>query len=176
MRSTWQRSARALAPRRPTRCRSALPRSCPSKSCKAPCPNFRGSRIRLGSLGVRCGVELCLPRIRRSPCETDSAAIQRGRQGTWNKWKGPDGARRWWEGGRLCRERLWRPRARRYGSHRRRTANAGRLDAADERYGRSKEVIPKNGRCRVHAHACTHPTTCEGLGTGNRPPCSDSCL
>ena len=34
----------------------------------------------------------------------------------WNKWKGPTRVKRRWEGGRLCRERLWRKRQQRYGS------------------------------------------------------------
>ena len=34
----------------------------------------------------------------------------------WNKWKVPTRVKRWWEGGRLCRERPWRLCRQRYGS------------------------------------------------------------
>jgi hypothetical protein len=47
-----------------------------------PAPISEGAVRGCSSLGVGSGVELVLPRIRRSPCETDSAAMKRRRKGT----------------------------------------------------------------------------------------------
>jgi hypothetical protein len=58
-----------------------------------------------------------LPRIRRSPCESQSDATRCGRMAAWNKWKGPARVKRRREGGRLCRERPLCLRQQRYGSH-----------------------------------------------------------
>src|ERR1019366_3058859 len=53
------------------------------------------------SLGAQKDLRAPLPRIRRSPCETESAAESGDARAPWNKWRGP-GHR---GGGRLCRER-----------------------------------------------------------------------
>ena len=63
--------------------------SCPTR----PCPKFRGSRSWLLTPRRASGVRWFLPRIRRSPCETDSAAAgTRSPRAPWNKWKGPASA------------------------------------------------------------------------------------
>jgi hypothetical protein len=56
---------------------------------KTACPNFRGSRIGLWSLGFGCGVEPFMPRIRRSPCDTDAPQQRAAARAPWNKWEGP---------------------------------------------------------------------------------------
>jgi hypothetical protein len=44
--------------------------------------NSEGAGLGGGSLGAGHGGEMHLPRIRRSPCETDSAAAKHGGNGT----------------------------------------------------------------------------------------------
>lgn len=124
---------RTDAPRQVHRTRKARPligvRFASSPLQARPCPKFRGSRSWLLNSRRRSGVSWFLPRIRRSPCETDSAATMHGSQGR----RGMDGrgprlrsaTQRAREAGRLCRERPLRSGVRRYGSHQRRPTNDG---------------------------------------------------
>jgi hypothetical protein len=41
------------------------------------------------SLGFGLRVEPFVPRIRRSPCDTDAPRNSRAARAPWNKWKGP---------------------------------------------------------------------------------------
>jgi hypothetical protein len=117
-----------------------------------PCPNFRGSRSWLLNPRRRTGVSWFLPRIRRSPCETDSAATAHG----WQGQRGINGggprlrraAKQAWEAVRLCRERPLQPGARRYGSHQRRLTNNG----AAPSLRRGVRAVRK--RARPIARAC----------------------
>ena len=94
-----------------------------------PCPKFRGSRSWLSVPRRASGVSWFLPRIRRSPCETDSASAAHGCQGHGGiNGRGPrlrSAAKQAWEAVRLCRERPLQPSARRYGSQQRRPTNDG---------------------------------------------------
>ena len=107
------------------------------------CPDFRGSRWWLGSLGVAQGVELMSAphssvavrdRERRDGARTQG---QRGING-----RGP--LQR--EGGRLCRERPLCPGVRRYGSLVRRPADAGPFNMADDGYHRSEGPVSTSRR------------------------------
>lgn len=90
-----------VRPGTPSRSRAALRRSNePSNgpSAQPACSNFRGSRFHLWK-AVQPSASVAvsswfLPRIRRSPCDTESAAKQRGCRGSWIKWKGPASAER----------------------------------------------------------------------------------
>ena len=85
-----------------------------------------------------------LPRIRRSPCGTASAAQRAGARATWNTWRGPAYPR---GGGRLCRERPWCTCRRHYGPQeggRRRRGWAHTL--AHKETGHAKARGPQHAR------------------------------
>ena len=78
-RRTRQPFVRTVVPHGPSRCRIEFARRCPSESHQ-PLPQFPREPDWL--LIPRRWVSCVLPRIRRSPCETESAAMKRGCKGT----------------------------------------------------------------------------------------------
>ena len=141
--------------------------SVPSRPAR-PCPKFRGSRSWLLVPRRASGVSWFLPRIRRSPCETDSASAAHGCQGHRGiNGRGPrlrSAAKQAWEAVRLCRERPLHPGARRYGSHQRRPTNdgaqmtvrRGRFGPCAIARGPSHAPAGRAGRRRISAgnHRC----------------------
>ena len=108
------------------------------------------------------GYQLVLPRIRRSPCETDSAATAHGCQGQRGiNGRGPrlrSAAKQTWEAVRLCRERPMQSGARRYGSHQRRPTNDG-----------AEMSVRRRGPGRAQARAA-HRTRPQGALAGDEFP------
>ena len=123
-RRTRQPFVRTVVPHGPSRCRIEFARRCPSESHQ-PLPQFPREPDWL--LIPRRWVSGVLPRIRRSPCETESAATKHGCKGTVALMAGarPSETRAGWRP--FIRERPLRTCAQRYGSHSRRAMNAGAL-------------------------------------------------
>lgn len=101
----------------------------------APCPDFRGSRWWFWSLEEGRAREL-MPAPHSSVAVRRRERQQRARPPGQRGINGGDPRQR--GGDRLCRERPWRQRARRYGPHEGRTAEAGSLCPANEGLGRAK--------------------------------------
>ena len=140
---------RTVVPHGPSRCRIEFARRCPSESHQH-LPQFPREPNWL--LIPRRWVSGVLPRIRRSPCETESAAMKRGCKGTVALMAGarPSETRVGWRP--FIRERPLRTCAQRYGSHRRRAMKAGAL------------IEPTRAR---HSPTQGHPTV---VGIDRPPP------
>ena len=77
-------------------------------------------------------------------------------------------AQRRGEGGRLCRERPWRTRARRYGSHQGRPKGAGCTDNTAEECIHPKGGIPAREPIRVSLQTTDAALGTSGFARGKR--------